>query len=157
MLPGRASQARNSRSKWLTVLKATILSLLALCVAMPFIIWQYSTLPESPAATAGQALTPLQQLQQQRSSQQAQNPASSGPNSPGDGTKAQQSQQTTSPAVLATADQVSAAQKYLHSIQHPTKRQAVPASRYIMEPEPYDMRQQHKQVGEEPCCCWARL
>lgn len=154
MLPGRASQARNRRSNWLTVLTATILSLLVLCVVMPFIIWQYSSLPQSPAAaTERQALTPLQQLQQQRSSQSLQESSSLGSDSPSDAMESQQLQPRVSTAVLVTADQVSAAQKYLHSIQHPTKRQAVPASRYIIEPEPYDMRQQHKQVGKELGCC----
>jgi uncharacterized iron-regulated membrane protein len=155
MLPARSAQARNRRSNWLPTVTATILSLLVLFVVMPFILWQYSSLPQSPAAaTERQALTPLQQLQQQRSTQNQHDPVLAGADSPGNVTEAQRPQAPVSTTVLATADQLTAAQKYLHSVQHPTKRQSVPASRYVIEPEPYDMRQQHKQVREERLSCF---
>lgn len=144
MLPRRAPQQHSrhsSRRGWCSFFA---LASLALCVAMPFLWWQYSNVGatlQTPRAT------PLQRLQQQRAldgSQQSQEYSA---------TLSIRQQYSREPAVpggdvSVTPEQVAAAQRYLQTtVQHPQPHAAVPASRYVIDPEPYDMRLQHKKVG----------
>jgi len=155
MLPRRAPQQHSrhsSRRGWCSIFA---LVSLALCVAMPFLWWQYS---DVGATLQTPRATPLQRLQQQRAvggSQQSQDHSA---------TLSTRQQYSRGPAALGrgdsvTSEQVAAAQRYLQTtVQQPQPRLAVPASRYVIKPEPYDMRLQHKKVGCDrltPCAASA--
>lgn len=139
MLPRRAAQTSRPYIPRLSTLSTSILVLLALCVALPFVLYtQHSSLNRLSQQQPPPA-TPLQRLQQQRAlgSQQL---------DPTDSSLESSRHELSNSAALATAEHVAAASRYLHSIQHPKQRPAVPASKYVLDPEPFEMRQQHKKV-----------
>jgi hypothetical protein len=118
--------------------------LAGLCLAAPYIYWQY----RSPLLSVQQQqskLTPLQRMQQQKAPNPHQNSElfDRTPQS----TEQQQQPKSVDADGLTTAQQVAAAQKYVDSIQHPKPRPAIPASKYVIDPEPFEMRHQHKQVS----------
>lgn len=142
MLPRRGPHAPNRRSRPRSWISSFMYVLAGLCLGAPFVYWQYRS-PLLSVVQQQSKLTPLQQMQQQKGAQlQASSKPSGGSPYPSD-------QQTKSLDAdgFATAQQVAAAQKYLDSIQHPKPRPAVPASKYVIDPEPFEMKQQHKKVS----------
>jgi hypothetical protein len=115
--------------------------LAGLCLAAPFIYWQY----RSPLLSQQQSeLTPLQRMQQQNVFNPRQDSETF--DSTSQSTEQLQEQKALDADGFTAAQQVAAAQKYMDSIQHPKPRAAIPASQYVIKPEPFDMRQQHKRV-----------
>lgn len=146
MLPRRAAQTNRPCFPRLSTLSTSILVLLALCVSLPFVLYTHHSSWDRFSQRQQPPATPLQRLQQQRISgfQQLDPTATS--------SKSLRNEVSSS-AAFATADQVAAASGYLHRIQHPKQRPAVPASKYVLDPEPFDMRQQHKKVRDGEVCC----
>jgi hypothetical protein len=152
MLLRRAAQTSRPYIPRISTLSTSILVLLALCVALPFVLYtQHSSLNRLSQQRQPPA-TPLQRLQQQRASEAQQ----LDPSTPS-------RHDLSKPSALATAEQIAAASRYLHSIQHPKQRPAVPAVKYVLDPEPFEMRQRHRKVRDEktafnsmqstPACC----
>jgi hypothetical protein len=140
---GRRSQRRSWVSSWPYLLPV-------LCLALPFIYWQTSMLL-LPTPGAGLAeLTPLQRLQQQKAkgSLEEQLSGSSRSISSVPDTKAAQEEAPApaGPPPPTTVAEITAAQAYLDSIQYPKPRPGVKAWKYVIDPEPWEMRRQRLKV-----------
>lgn len=140
--PQHTSRRRTHYRQWCSL--SVLLLLLAFSVAMPFVFWQYHTLKQ--AASPGTTTTPLQRLQQQKAGLgQLQGQSDLEDTRPAQGQ--QHSLIDDGGQQPVTAEQIAAAQAYLSdTVLHPKRRPTVPASHYVISPEPYDMRQQHTKV-----------
>ena len=71
----------------------------------------------------------------------------------------QQAAQTTAPAPApgalwpSTQQIAAAAQYYKEEVAGAKQRPAVPAKKYVISPEPFNMRRQHKQVRSSDLAC----
>lgn len=74
-------------------------------------------------------------------------------------TSQQQAAQTTAPApapgaLWPSTQQIAAAAQYFkEEVAGAKQRPAVPAKKYVIPPEPFDMRRQHKQVRSSDLTC----
>lgn len=153
----RRSQRRSWVTSWLYVLPV-------LCLALPFIYWQSSTLL-LPTPSAGLAeLTPLQRLQQQKARGLEELSGRSRSISSVPDSKVQEEAAAApeaGPPPPTTVAEITAAQSYLDNIQYPKPRPAVKAWKYVIQPEPWEMRRQRLKVcggvcssgRSKPCPC----
>lgn len=140
LLPRRIMNRRSLRRSWLS---SWYYVLPLLCLVLPVICWQCSTLLLH-SAERPPVLTPLQQLRQLKASQL--DHGVTGPSRSISSVDKQQPKAASLDPVDLSA-QISAAQQYLDSILNPKKRTAPKTWHYIFTPESYEMRSQYKKVS----------